>query len=141
MKTRSSTQLAIFALLFSGLLLGAAASAGAPPARQEKAASVKVYLDPKTGQILTERPRNPEWYVAISPEIAQALRTDAEGLTREILAGGGSRVNLEGRFQAVTVATVEPDGTVTERCLTGAAGAANAAAKGKAGRNGGRDAH
>lgn len=46
-----------------------------------------------------------------------ALRTDAEGLEEVVHPDGSVSVDLQGRFQNATVATVGPDGTIEFRCV------------------------
>lgn len=55
-----------------------------------------------------------------------ALRTDAEGLEEVVHPDGSVSIDLEGRFQSATVATVGTEGTIEFRCV-GSADAAHAA--------------
>lgn len=46
-----------------------------------------------------------------------AFRTDAEGLEEVVHPDGSVSIDLQGRFQSATVATVRPDGTLEFRCV------------------------
>jgi hypothetical protein len=78
-------------------------------------AGQRVYIDPTTGRFIEPPP---------DVQAAEALATQADPLTLEMstsdvglvetpLAGGGSTVDLQGRFRNALVATVGSDGKVT----------------------------
>jgi len=54
----------------------------------------------------------------ISDAAAKLLNRTASGLVRYVLDDGSSVVNLHGRFQSLTLATVQPDGSVSTGCVT-----------------------
>jgi septal ring-binding cell division protein DamX len=89
-----------------------------------KVAGMQVAIDPKTGRL---RQPTPEERQALARALARTLNRSTEGLPVTRYANGMERVDLQGRFQSVSVATVE-NGKVHERCVTNAA-EAKAAAK------------
>lgn len=114
------------ALAVAGVL-AAGASAAAPgdgngsmPKRENKTeaateagiAGQKAYVDPRTGELVSSPAR---------PERApmRSLRVDPAGrdLPEMPLANRpGFKVDLKGRYQSATVATVNPDGSVSVSC-------------------------
>ena len=74
------------------------------------APGMKAYVDPQTGELLPERPPD------LPPEPASAaLDHSTAGLVEVPAPGGGSMIDLQGRFQSPLVATVAPDGTLRVR--------------------------
>ena len=63
--------------------------------------------------------RNPDGTLALSKEMQNAVSTSHEGLFEEPAPGGGIMVNLQGRFQSLSVATTDADGNVTVHHLSG----------------------
>lgn len=86
----------------------------------------RAYYDPVTGEVGTPPPRlPPSAAVSFDP----GLTTSAEGLV-EIpgeTAGGGVKVELQGRFQSAVRARVSPDGSVRTDCVPAAVRAAEEA--------------
>jgi hypothetical protein len=74
-------------------------------------------VDPKTGKL---RQATREEAAALAAEMKQMVNQSSEGLTRVYHANGMSSVDLEGRFQSIAVAKKNPDGTITQTCLTSA---------------------
>jgi hypothetical protein len=76
---------------------------------------MKAYRDPVTGERVGPPPP------ALPPSVPQlsALSRSQTGL--EVVptgtAAGGFRVNLQGRFRSAVVATKQPDGTLSTRCV------------------------
>jgi hypothetical protein len=78
-----------------------------PPA---SAAGIKAFVDPRTGELLPERP------AGLPPEpTPSALDRSTAGLVEVPTAGGGSMIDLQGRFQTPLNATLAPDGTLRLR--------------------------
>ena len=70
-------------------------------------AALRATINPETGEV--------EVGVATSsapldPETANALRRDSEGLKEVVHPDGSVSVNLEGRFQSVSVAHIDENG-------------------------------
>lgn len=82
------------------------------PAAQGSA-GITVYKDPKTGRFV---PVPQEGAAELSKALGDALSTSQEGLVEVPAPGGGFMVDLRGRFQSATMATVAADGTVTVHC-------------------------
>ena len=70
-----------------------------------------IEVDPSTGRIL---PGTPQTLPPLSPAEQNAVSTSSEGLQELPVVGaaGGTKVNLQGRFQSPLMATVGPDGKV-----------------------------
>jgi hypothetical protein len=73
-------------------------------------AGQRIYIDPATGKF-TERPVD----ARAAQEDAQdnALSTSHEGLVERPLPGGGSVIDLQGRFQSPLIATLDANGKLT----------------------------
>ena len=74
-----------------------------------------VAIDRATGRL---RPPTPEERKALAAGLKNMLNRSTEGLTEVQHANGAKSVNLQGRFQSIAVASVNPDGSVRERCVT-----------------------
>lgn len=89
-----------------------------------KVGNQEVYVDSQTGKIKPLTPQEAQ-------ELAQGLKTmldknkSSEGLVEEYHADGSVSIDLQGRFQNVTVARENEDGTVTTSCVDTARAAAN----------------
>ena len=70
-----------------------------------------IEVDPSTGRII---PGTPRTLPPLSPAEQNAVSTSSEGLQEVPVAGpaGGTKVNLQGRFQSPLMATVGPDGKI-----------------------------
>ncbi len=55
-----------------------------------------------------------------SAKVIHSLSREDDGLVERVMPDGAIQVDLEGRFQSVSVATIAPDGTLQQRCLTSA---------------------
>ncbi len=74
-------------------------------------ASLRAYLDPETGELtMGVIPAGEE---ALDPDTQNALRRDSEGLVQVRHADGSVSMDLQGRFQNVSIARINQDGTVT----------------------------
>jgi glucose/arabinose dehydrogenase len=78
------------------------------------AAGQTVAIDRQTGQI---RPLTPEEARRLAEGIKQLVNQSSEGLVEVRHANGGVEMNLQGRFQNVSLARKEADGTVTQACV------------------------
>lgn len=74
------------------------------------------------GQI---RPLTPEEAKKLAEGLKGMLNKSSEGLVEQHNADGSVEMDLQGRFQSVTVARINKDGSVTQSCVDnpGAAGA------------------
>lgn len=89
-----------------------------------KVGNQEVFVDSQTGKIKPLTPQEAQ-------ELAQGLKTmldknkSSEGLVEEYHADGSVSIDLQGRFQNVTVARENEDGTVTTSCVDTPRAAAN----------------
>jgi hypothetical protein len=65
------------------------------------------YVQPKWAPVLT-----------LTPELEYALSTSHEGLKVEPAPGGGQMVDLQGRFQHLSVLAVDAEGNLVTQCVT-----------------------
>jgi hypothetical protein len=79
-----------------------------------KVAGQDVQVDSQTGQI---KPLTPEQARKLAEGLKGMLNKSTEGLVEEHNHDGSVSVDLQGRFQNVTVARVNKDGTVTQSCV------------------------
>jgi len=86
------------------------------------AAGQTVAIDRQTGQI---RPLTPEEARMLADGIKQLVNQSTDGLVEVRHANGGVSMNLQGRFQNVTLAKKEADGTVSQSCVNDLESAAN----------------
>ncbi|MFN7915601.1 MAG: hypothetical protein U0Q55_09715 [Vicinamibacterales bacterium] len=100
----------------------AAALAVASPALAQQAANnaapqadgQKVATD-ANGRI---RAITPEEAQALIEAVAPSISQSGDGLTPVRLPNGMLQLDLQGRFEAATLATIGPDGTVAAECVT-----------------------
>lgn len=85
----------------------------APPAGQT--AALRVHLDPETGEIV---PVTGLDKAELERQMSQMLNRSSAGLREVRHADGGVSVDLEGRFQSLSVATTDSTGAVQTRCVT-----------------------
>jgi len=71
-----------------------------------------VYLDPRTGRLVNERPEGVE-ALRLSEREAESISRSGEGLVVQTAPDGSVMVNLKGRFQHMATAVIGPDGNVT----------------------------
>lgn len=94
-----------------------------------------VYVDPVTGEILPHPPEGTLGRVIELHRRAQEMLSHSEaGLVQKPAPGGGVMVDLQGRFQVLTVATMTDDGAVRTHCLGGVSNSTHAHAHGKSGK-------
>ena len=70
-----------------------------------------IYIDPQTGAILNE-PAPGTVPFQVTPELQNALSTSHQGLVETPTAGGGVKVDLQGRFQSPLAATIDANGNL-----------------------------
>ena len=96
------------------VLAAPAAAADDPPAVAGQApagAGMTIYIDPQTGAIRSDPAPGTE-PLQLSPEERNALSTSQEGLVEvpSPVPGGGSKVDLQGRFQSPLIGTIDANG-------------------------------
>ena len=73
-----------------------------------------ILINPQTGEI---KPLTQEEAQRLANDLAPMLDNSTDGLTQVRHADGSVSMDLEGRFQNVTVARVNSDGTVDQSCV------------------------
>ena len=78
-----------------------------------------IHIDPATGNLVTDGSSG----LALDSNELNGLSTSSQGLTevQSPVSGGGTFVNLEGRFQSTQMATVDEDGELVAPCVSGVA--------------------
>ena len=91
----------------------APATTGIPAAN----AGYVVHFD-KSGNIVAET--TPQDQAEFNAELNQVINTSQEGLTEKPspVAGGGTMINLQGRFESAATATYDQNGKLHVPCLT-----------------------
>jgi hypothetical protein len=79
-----------------------------------KVAGRDVQVDPQTGQI---RPMSREEAQRLADGLKTMLNKSTEGLVRERHADGSVSIDLKDRFQNVSLARTNPDGSVEQACV------------------------
>jgi hypothetical protein len=74
-----------------------------------------VAIDRATGRL---RQPTPEEAKALAAGLKAMLNRSTDGLTVVQRANGAKSVDLQGRFQSISVARVNPNGKVAEKCVT-----------------------
>lgn len=77
-------------------------------------AGLRVYVDPQSGELVSQ-PVTPEQRRQ-SANTDAAFNQDASDLVPVKMPDGSTMVDLQGRFQQATVATVQPDGSIRTYC-------------------------
>lgn len=77
----------------------------------QKQQGMKIYLDPVTGKPSTP-PTGATVAGPASPAVSADLNTSTQGLVEQPAPGGGMMLDLKGRFQSSTKATVGKDGSI-----------------------------
>ena len=91
---------------------GAHADASQPLATvPEGAAGMVIYVDPQTGALLQE-PAPGTVPLRLTPQLQNALSTSQHDLVETPAAGGGVKVDLQGRFQSPLAATIDANGNL-----------------------------
>lgn len=73
-----------------------------------------IAIDRQTGQI---RPLTPQEAQTLAEGIRQLVNQSTEGLVEVRHSNGGVSMNLQGRFQNVSLARKEADGTISQACV------------------------
>ena len=74
-----------------------------------------VAVDPQTGKL---RPPTPDEARQLGMALRNYLNRSTQGLVVKTHPNGAQSVDLQGRFQSVSLAKVNPDGTTSEKCVT-----------------------
>src|SRR4051812_44798882 len=100
------------------------ANSAAPAAKSYvtvKVAGHDVQIDGQTGQI---KPLTQEEAQKLAASLRQEINQSTDGLVQVKEPDGSVSMDLQGRFQNVTVARVNDDGTISEGCVDNAQAAA-----------------
>lgn len=79
-----------------------------------KVAGQDVQVDPQTGKI---KPLTADEARQLAEGLKRMLNKSTEGLVQEHHADGSTSLDLQGRFQNVTVARENQDGTLSQSCV------------------------
>jgi hypothetical protein len=74
-----------------------------------------VAVDPQTGKL---RPPTPDEARQLGMALKNYLNRSSQGLTVKTHPNGAQSVDLQGRFQSVSLAKINPDGSASEECVT-----------------------
>ena len=117
--------------IVGALGLGACMALGAQPvhsqdkpaAKPREPAGLKVYIDPTTGAFLPGPAPGAE-VLQVPPSEAAAMSRSSVGLVETPNSGpaGGVKLNTQGRFLSPLIATMGPDGKVTQKHISEKAG-------------------
>ena len=89
-------------------------SASAPTADGQPAA-LRVQIDPETGDLVPVSGSNK---AALEYQLQLQLNRSDIGLQEKRHSDGGVSVDLQGRFQSLSVATTDSDGVLHTKCVT-----------------------
>jgi hypothetical protein len=78
-------------------------------------AGQSVAIDPQTGKV---RPPTPDEARQLGAALKNYLNRSSQGLTVKTHPNGVQSVDLQGRFQSVSVAKINANGSVSEKCVT-----------------------
>ena len=102
---------------------GSDANAAQPPAEKsatitEGASGMTIYIDPQTGAI-RQSPAPGTVPLQLTPQERNALSTSHDGLVAvpSSVPGGGVKLNLQGRFQSPSIATIDANGKLKTQHL------------------------
>ena len=116
--------LTAFALVFGTSTLAAAQKAApsktASDSEADQYTSVpfagqSVAIDRQTGKL---RPPTPDEARQLGAALKNYLNRSSQNLTVKTHPNGVQSVDLQGRFQSVSVAKINPDGSTSEKCVT-----------------------
>lgn len=84
----------------------------------QQTAGYMIHIDPATGNVVDAAPGTAP--LVLDAGLQNALSASSEGLEEvpSPVAGGGTMVDLQGRFQNTMIATVDENGEVKAPCLT-----------------------
>lgn len=125
-KLRLLSMLAAFALL--GMTFDARTPAPTAQPVTPQPAGLTLHIDPATGAII-DAPASGATRLDIPASLSQSWSTSDEGLIEQPNPAGGKGVyvNLQGRFENGTVATIDANGTLNAPCAQGLSHSAVAA--------------
>lgn len=108
------------ALLTTAFALALVATASAQTASKSATTSSvvagqTVAIDKATGKL---RQPTPEEAKVLAAGIAKMTNRSTDGLVVKHHPNGAKSIDLQGRFQSVSVAKTNPDGSVDEKCVT-----------------------
>jgi hypothetical protein len=78
-------------------------------------AGQSVAIDRQTGKL---RPPTPDEARQLGAALKNYLNRSSQGLVVKTHPNGMQSVDLQGRFQSVSLAKINPDGSTSERCVT-----------------------
>ncbi len=126
---RSSSSILLFVVLATlALTVGISTSAVAQKSSSPETVSAgddytyvpfagqSVAIDRKTGKL---RPPTPEEARKLAEALKNFLSRSGQGLAIVTHPNGAQSVDLQGRFQSVTLAKINRDGSTSEKCVTG----------------------
>ena len=89
-----------------------------PAAVPEGAAGMTIHVDPQTGAILKE-PAPGAVPLQLTPQLRNSLSTSHQGLVEapSAAAGGGIKLDLQGRFQNPLIVTIDANGKLNTQHL------------------------
>jgi hypothetical protein len=108
----------VFALLLTASTLAAAQKSAKTKSdhyTNVPFAGQTVAVDPQTGKL---RPPTPEEARQLGMALKNYLNRSSQGLTVKTHPNGAQSVDLQGRFQSVSLAKINPDGSASEKCVT-----------------------
>jgi len=91
-----------------------AAASTTPTFVTRRVGNQDIHINPQTGEI---KPLTPQEAQKLANGLAPLLDTSTDGLTQVRHADGSVSMDLEGRFQNVTVARVTEEGTIEQSCV------------------------
>ncbi len=108
---------AVFLFVFAVMSASAqhAAKGNAPGNDEASASGQQVAVDPQSGKI--RKPTVEEIQQLIS---GMKMNDSVEGLSPKIIGNSTVAVDLEGRFESVMIAKINPDGTLSKACVVSA---------------------
>jgi hypothetical protein len=126
LRSRTTALLLLPAMTVLALALGTSTSAVAQKSVSPKAAAADAYtyvpfagqsvaIDRQTGKL---RPPTPDEARQLGAALKNFLNRSDQGLTITTHANGVQSVDLQGRFQSVSLAKINPDGSASEKCVT-----------------------
>ena len=108
--------LSIIVLLMLGILISQPVCAAEPVStkKTQNQGGQRAYIAPDTGQLTSPpTPQHTREPLQFSPKEQNAMSTSHAGLVQEEVPGKGIKVDLRGRFQSSTFATVGDSGEVS----------------------------
>jgi hypothetical protein len=124
MKRKFPLLILIFAVLTTAVMLATnGPTAGDQPPSPAEPVTIPsgymIHIDPATGQLVDRAPGTVP--VVFDEALQNALSTSSEGLVEVAspVEGGGTMIDLQGRFQNTMVSTVDENGVLQAPCISG----------------------